>query len=264
MAAEVFGLLGGGGQTTPFSERHDRFGLKQAYQAAALVRQLREARGERAVGRKIGFSNRTIWPEYGVHAPIWGYLYDRTVLDLDRLDPAGFPLTGLPEPRIEPEIVFRLRERPDPAMDEGALLACIEWMAHGFEIVQSIFPAWRFAAADTVAACGLHGALLLGPRQTVTTLPGDRLSTLSGFESRLECDGQIADSGHAANVLGGPLAALRHLVALLARDPFNPSLTAGEIVSTGTLTRAMPIAPGQVWNSRLSGLPLADIAVRFV
>ena len=32
---------------------------------------LRRARGERTVGYKIGFTNRTIWPVYGVHQPIW-------------------------------------------------------------------------------------------------------------------------------------------------------------------------------------------------
>jgi 2-oxo-3-hexenedioate decarboxylase len=43
------------------------------------VRSLREARGEKVLGRKIGFTNRTIWEQYGVYAPIWGYVYDTTV-----------------------------------------------------------------------------------------------------------------------------------------------------------------------------------------
>jgi 2-oxo-3-hexenedioate decarboxylase len=37
-------------------------------------------------------------------------------------------------------------------MDDAVLLTCIEWVALGFEIVQSIFPAWKFSPADTVAA----------------------------------------------------------------------------------------------------------------
>jgi hypothetical protein len=37
---------------------------------------------------------------------------------------------------------------------------------------------------------------------------------------------------------------LRHLVGLLASDPLNPPL--GEIVSTDALTKAMPIAAGEV------------------
>jgi len=263
IAAEAFGLLGTGRQVQPFSERHPGFDLEAAYRVTGMVRQLREARGERAVGRKIGFSNRSIWAEYRVHAPIWGYLYDRTVLDLDRSGARGFSLAGLPEPKIEPEIVFHLRDRPEPGMDELHLLGCIDWMAHGFEIVQSVFPGWRFAAADTVAACGLHAALLLGPRVMLPPDAGRIGDALSRFGARLERDGALVAEGHAANVLGSPLAALQHLVELLARDPVNPPLAAGEIVTTGTVTAAMPISAGQAWASRLDGMELADIALRF-
>jgi hypothetical protein len=49
-------------------------------------------------------------------------------------------LVGLADPRVEPEIVFKLAVAPTPGMDEGALLESIDWVAHGFEIVQSIFP----------------------------------------------------------------------------------------------------------------------------
>jgi 2-keto-4-pentenoate hydratase len=41
------------------------------------------------------------------------------------------------------------------------------------------------------------------------------------------------DRGHAANVLDGPLSALRHLVGLFARDPVNSHLAPGDIVTTG-------------------------------
>ena len=136
----------------------------------AAVRQLREARGEVPVGRKIGFTNRTIWAEYNVDGPNWGYLYDRTVRDLAEIGDT-FPLAALPEPRIEPEILFGLAAAPTPAMDERALLACIDWVAHGFEIVQSIFPGWRFTAPDTVAASAMHGAFLIGPRHPVAGAP---------------------------------------------------------------------------------------------
>jgi 2-oxo-3-hexenedioate decarboxylase len=58
--------------------------------------------------------------------------------------------------------------------------------------------------------------------------------------------------------------ALRHLIDLLARDRFNPPLAAGEIVMTGTLTRALPVAPGQTWSTELTGVALECICVRFV
>ena len=50
-----------------------------AYAIASAVHARRLERGERPVGRKIGFTNRTIWAEYGVWAPIWSHVYDSTV-----------------------------------------------------------------------------------------------------------------------------------------------------------------------------------------
>ena len=82
IADEAFAVLGTGRQIAPFTSRRPDFGLEDAYRVAAAVRERREARGERPVGRKIGFTNRTIWAEYNVHAPIWGYAYDRTIHDL--------------------------------------------------------------------------------------------------------------------------------------------------------------------------------------
>lgn len=226
-----------------------------------IVRRLREARGERVVGRKIGFTNRNIWAQYGVYAPIWGYVYDSTMRDLASLD-GPVPLAAFAEPRIEPEIVFGLASAPRAGMDEAALLSCIGWVAHGFEIVQSIFPGWVFAPADTVAAFGLHGALFVGERHPVAEKRDEWLRALSDFSVTLRC-GDVVEHGHARDVLDGPLSALKHFVDLLAGDAHNPPLAAGEIVTTGTLTRAMPVRPGERWRTELAGIPLQGIAIAF-
>jgi 2-oxo-3-hexenedioate decarboxylase len=263
IANEAFAALGTGRQIAPFSARCPDFGLKDAYRVAAAVRAQRTARGERPVGRKIGFTNRTIWTEYNVHAPMWGYVYDSTVHDLEK-EGTDVSLKGLAEPRIEPEIVFGLAAAPAAGMDQRALVGCIDWVAHGFEIVQSIFPNWTFLAADTIAAYGLHGALWIGPRHSMAPRSDDWALELSAFEIALFRNGVPADGGRAANVLDGPVFALRHLVELLAADPHNPPLDAGEIVTTGTLTRAFPIATGEVWTTELTGVPLEGACIRFI
>ena len=262
IAGNVLAALEARQQVTPFSARVDGFRLADAYRVAADVRARRVARGERPVGRKIGFTNRTIWAEYDVWAPIWGTVYDSTVQRLARPQ-EHFALDRMIDPRIEPEIVFGLAHAPEAGMDEAALLGCIDWVAHGYEIVQSIYPDWKFTAADTVAAFGLHGALLIGQPRSVSDDRAGWRAALSSFEISLTCDGAEADHGQAANVLGGPLLALRHLVDLLAQDSAQPPLAAGEIVTTGTLTRALPIKPGQRWQTRLQGLPLPGLDVRF-
>src|SRR5215212_2217615 len=241
VAAEAFDLLDTGRQTAPFSSRLYHFDLDDAYRVTAAVRQMRETRGETSLGRKIGFTNRTIWDEYQIGAPMWGYIYDRTVHDLADVGPT-VSLAGLAEPRIEPEIIFGLAAAPALGMDERALLRCVDCVAHGFELVQSIFPRWEFTLPDTVAAYGLHGKLLIGPRQPIGKTVDELARDLSTFRIDLERNGTVVDQGRASNVLGGPLSALRHLVEVLANDPVNPPLAAGEIVTTGTLTRAFPVA----------------------
>ena len=261
IAAEIFATLGTAGQISPFTSRPAGLSIDDAYRVSAALHAMRQARGEKPLGRKIGFTNRTIWHEYGVYAPIWGYVYDSTVHDLAA--GTALPLAGFAEPRIEPEIVFGLSAAPAADMDETALLACLEWVAHGFEIVQSIYPLWKFAAADTVAANGVHGALLIGPRHAIGPRAGEWQTLLSRFDIDLSCDGRPIDRGNAANVLDGPLAALRHLVGLLAHDRIHPPLAAGEIVTTGTLTRAMPVKPGETWSTSLHGIPLDGARLRF-
>ena len=261
IAAEAFAALGNTPQISPFSARPSGLSVEDAYRITPLVRQMYEARGAKAVGRKIGFTNRTIWAQYGVFAPIWGHVFDRSVHDLAEQE--ALPLKPFSEPRIEPEIVFGLGKPPSGDMDETALSSCIAWVALGFEIVQSIFPGWKFAASDTIAANGVHGALLIGPRHPFAPHAAEWRQTLGAFTIELSCDGRLVDRGEAENVLGGPLSALRHLAGLLASDPVNPPLAAGEIVSTGTLTKAMPIAPGETWTAAPKGIRLDPIRLRF-
>ena len=86
---------------------------------------------------------------------------------------------------------------------------------------------------------------------------------LSRFEIDLFRNGAHVDQGSAANVLDGPLLALRHLAETLAKDPLSPALAAGEIVTTGTLTRAFPVAAGEEWTTQLTGIPLEPARIRF-
>jgi 2-oxo-3-hexenedioate decarboxylase len=175
-------------------------------------------------------------------------------------------IAGLVEPRIEPEIAFGIAALPHPDMDERELIACVDAAAHGVEIVQSVFPGWRFKAADTVAAFALHGCYRHGP--FVPIAPAERpcwLEMLAGFEIALFKDGAEADRGIAGNVLGGgPLAALRHLVRGVIDFPAGYKLGVGDIVTTGTVTRAFPVKPGERWRTKVLGLPLPGLDLHLV
>ena len=260
IAGEVIAALAERRQIPPFSARPDGLTLEDAGRIQPLLRAAFEARGEKITGRKIGFTNRTMWPKYGVYAPNWGYVTSATTYDLAKT--SALRGADFLEPLIEPEIMFGLKAAPAPDMDESALLDCIDWLSLGYEVVQSIYPGWKFAPADTTTANAQHGALLVGARHAVAPRKAQWLKELAACEIELSGGGQII-RGQASNVLDSPLLALRHLVGMLAKDPHNPPLAAGEIVTTGSLTLAMPVSPGETWTAKVSGIPLEAVSLRF-
>ena len=261
VANEVVASLAGHRQIPIFSSRPGGLTLPHAYRVTPLLRAAFEARGEKITGRKIGFTNREMWKVYGVQSPFWGYVTNRTTCEL--ASTKVMLIKDFTEPRIEPEIMFGLKAPPLPDMNEAALLDCIEWVTLGYEIVQSIFPGWKFAAADTVAANGLHGALLIGSRHPIAPRKTEWQRELATFVVELYCNGNLSQRGGGALVLDSPLLALRHLIELLANDSHNPPLRAGEVISTGTLTLAMPVSAGETWTTKVTGIPLEEITLRF-
>ena len=261
VANEVVASLASHRQIPTFSSRPVGLTLTQAYRVTPLLRTAFEARGDKITGRKIGFTNREMWKVYGVQSPIWGYATNRTTYEL--ASTKVLPVKDFTEPRIEPEIMFGLKAAPLPGMNEAALLDCIEWVTLGYEIVQSMFPGWKFTAADTVAANGVHGALVIGPRHVIARRKTEWQRELATFGVELFCNGKLSQRGSGALVLDSPLLALRHLIELLENDSYNPPLRAGEVISTGTLTLAMPVSAGETWTTKVTGIPLEEITLCF-
>jgi 2-oxo-3-hexenedioate decarboxylase len=239
--------------------------LDAAMRTQDAVAALRRARGERPVGWKIGFTNRSIWPVYGVHQPIWGPVWDTTLRLLDGVDDE-LSLERLAEPRLEPEIVIGLKASPPPDADAHdaaateALLACVDWVAHGFEVVDSIWPGWRLDAPRAIAAQALHAGLRVGPRVPLAALGADPAGALAALRIELWRDDARIAEGAGTNVLDGPVRALGHLVAGLAAR--GERIAAGAVVTTGTLTDAQPLAAGQRWRTAIAGAPLPGLALR--
>jgi len=254
-ARQLLGALDAATTLPTFTGADPSFDLAQAFAVADEIRRLRLARGEVPLGYKIGFTNRGIWARYGVFAPIWGPVWNTTV---ERVDSAqtSVSLARFVAPRLEPEIMFGFARPPAPGMGLAELAGCLAWVAHGFEIVDTRFAGWRFAAADTVADFALHGRLFVGPRvpidRFVAAGSGDLATQLASLRVTLSCDGRDVEEGSADIVLDGPLHALRLWVDAMAQRPERWPIVAGDIVTTGTITDAAPLAPGQRWQTRLS------------
>ena len=254
MAEEQIALKELAGMAAPPSVRLPAFDLSAAYGIAGEIVRIRRARGERTVGRKIGFTNRAIWTQYGLDTPIWAHMYEGTVR-FAAGDRISLSLAGLVAPKIEPEIVFKFRSAPADS-DQRSLLSSIEWLAAGYEIVDCHYPGWNFQPADTVVDFGLHAALVVGTPKTLVGRQDDSLPRcLEEFRITLLCDGKEEASGEGSAVLGGPLSALAYLRDLL-REQKAEALSADEVVTTGTLTAALPVKPGQTWSTNLQGIDL--------
>ncbi len=253
----------------PFAQitsHHPNFDVTTAYAVAGLIHGMRMADGELVVGRKIGFTNPAMWAQYGVSAPIWAYVYDTTVTCLpDAANGAATcSLRNILNPKIEPEIIFHFHSAPPPDGNMAAVLACVDWVAHGLEIVQSPYPDWRFQAADAVAVGALHAKLLVGRQQAVQALGTSLPEALAAFTLALSCNGRLQEAGKGANVLGNPLAAVMHLMQVLASQLPHQPISAGEMVTTGTITGAYSVLPGQTWETALQGISLPGLSVTFV
>ncbi len=249
-------------QLSPLTSQHSDFDVASAYTVADLIHRERVARGAVPVGRKIGFTNPDMWALYGVREPMWAYVYEHTLAHLSG-GRGSYNISRLTEPRIEPEIVFHFHTAPPVGADLASILACIDWVAHGFEVVQSHFPGWKFQAADTIADGGLHGALLLGEPQAVDKLGPDLIASLAQFSLTLSCNGVLRETGLGSNVLGNPLAAIAHLMAVLAQQPSSQPIKANELVTTGTVTTAPPLLAGQTWRTQLQGIALPGLSAVF-
>ena len=266
VARELLAALDEGQLLPSIAEYDAAFGWDEAYDVAAAIDALRRARGESPVGRKIGFTNRKIWDEYGATSPIWAHVYDDTLVHA-RNGAATVALAGSSQPRLEPEIAFRLKAPLTPGRREAAeVLEAIEWYAPSFEIVCCHFPNWKFKPADAAADFSFHWRLIVGAPVAMRGADAATLVLqLRDCQVALRRGEMVLARGVGANALDHPALALAFLADMLARQPQFDALAAGEIISTGTLTAAMPIKAGETWSSSYAGLPgVSGLQLTFV
>ncbi len=264
-AIELLAAWDAGNYMPSIAARAGTFDWNDAYAVSAELIRLRRARGEKTVGRKIGFTNRNIWPQYGATSPIWHPVYDRTLSFADN-GKATLSLANSCQPLIEPEIAFKLRGPvPVNCNDPVEILRSIEWYAPSFEIVCCHFADWKCTPAEFAADFSLHWRLVVG---TPVAIDAAALTTLAAqlgnCNITLNKNNTVMDRGTGSNALDHPALALAFLANILAQQPVFDPLTVGEIITTGTLTSALPVTAGETWRSCYEGLPgVQGIALTF-
>ena len=234
-----------------------------AYRRALAVKNIRVKRGETPAGYKIGLTTESAMQKYGISAPMWGFLWSTTVRTLDRTGTTKINLTHSVQPRIEPELIVKMRRAPGLAAGKQEIFECIDSIGVGFEIVQCHCVDWDFSAAMAVSDGGLHSKLIVGELMPVRMFARDASeleAMLAAATVELTEGGQVQAAGSGSNVLGNPLYALslffeelhRHSGALSGLHPY--------LITTGSWTNPLPIMPGQHWSGKFSH-DLGELAV---
>jgi 2-keto-4-pentenoate hydratase len=251
------------GQTVPvLPSARPGFDLDAAYAVETALRKIRESSGHRSVGRKVGYANKAMWRVFKLETLVWAHMYDDTVHYAEN-DAATRSISHPHSLKIEPEIVFCLKEPITAAgSDPAATLAFVEWLALGFEIIDCPYPDWKFQPSDFVASFGLHAALVVGDKMAVTPDSIPKLvDELPRFTVRLSRNGEFVEEGSGKNSLRSPALCLAELgAAVMRRFPDEP-LSAGELISSGTLTAGHEAASGDRWAAEVSGIALSPLTL---
>ncbi len=245
----------------PFSSTGLQLSMREAYEVSLLVHEARLKIGWKPVGRKIGFTNKDMWALFGVHQPVWSFVYDATCADAD--EDTHCLADALVQPRIEPEIVLSLRRTPPAGASAAEVLACVDWVSHSIEMVQCHYPDWKFSAPDAVCDASFHGRLLLGERRLLDGSRSGIEEMLKTCEVSLFRDGELIETAPGRHALGSPLLAVAALVDAIALDAPGYPLQPGELITTGTLTKAYPVKPGERWQTHFGNNEFPGLNIEF-
>lgn len=262
LAAQIIQAQDNNSQLNTISSSGRELSMHEAYKVSWLVHEVRLRSGWKPIGRKIGFTNRDMWSLFGVAQPVWSFVYDRTYEEINST--CSCPLLDLVQPKIEPELVLCMRAAPSVGAGEEEVLDCVEWIAHGIEMVQCHYPDWKFTSTDAVCDSSFHGKLFVGRKRLV---PRDHLEVsamLKACEVTLYRGEERVEVGHGRNALGSPLLAVTSLIEAIHREGSVYPILPGEIITTGTITKAYSVNPREQWRTEFSQNEFTGLTINFV
>ncbi|MCP3717560.1 2-keto-4-pentenoate hydratase [Paraburkholderia sp. CNPSo 3281] len=225
------------------------FPIEDAYriQRASIAR--REARGERTIGVKLGFTSRAKMIQMGVDSLIWGWLTD-TMLEEDG---APVDLDRFIHPRVEPEVCFVTKRDIDRPLTALEAYAYLEAAAPAMEIIDSRYEAFRFTLEDVIADNCSSAGLVIGPWSR-------RFDGLRNAGVLMRFDGRDVQIGSTGAILGDPLRSIVQASRLVANA--EVVLPAGSLIMAGAATAAQALTPGLHVQCVIGGLGRVEFTTR--
>ena len=219
--------------------------MDEAYRVQSAFTDLRVAAGERIVGWKLGYTSNAMREQMGVAEPNFGPLTDAMILG------SGDAVASeLVQPRVEPEIAFRFGtalSAVNGTVRRRDVLDAVDMAVSCLEVVHSSWLGYRFTIAQNTADGSSAAQVVLGKALDA--------EDLAAVEVELTVDGSAAGHGRGADASGHPADGVVWLLGQLAVRGLG--LHAGDVVITGGLTRAAPLAPGGTATARYTGGGLA-------
>lgn len=239
----------------PLTETHPDLTPADAYRIQSAWADLRLARGERIIGRKIGLTNPAIQQQLGVDEPDYGALWQSSFHDA----PGGraeIASADYLQPRLEGEVAFRFgRALKGGSVTAQDVLDATDACALSVEIVDSRIADWKIKLVDTIADNASYGGFVVGPWDA-----GLVRADMPALAMQVRQNGELAAEGVGAAVLGHPAASAAWLVNKLSE--FGVGLEAGDVVISGAVTRMLPAKAGDTFVFSLTGQP--DLSVAFL
>ncbi len=222
--------------------------VAQAYEVQDATLELLDPGGSRDAV-KLGLTSRAKQEQMGVDEPLYGRFVSGAALDPGETLDTG----ALIQPRVEPEIAFLLGEElAGPGVTALHVLAATRAVMPALDVLDSRFAGYRFTLPDVVADDASAARYLVG---APVPAAGIDLATVGCVFER---NGELVDTAAGAAVLGHPAAAVAWFVRKLAER--GRVVPAGTLVLAGSLTAAVPVAPGdsvRITVDRIGSVELA-------
>jgi 2-keto-4-pentenoate hydratase len=211
----------------------DGLRLERAYALQGEVARLRQDRGERVVGYKIGCTSRAIQEQLGIREPIFARLFNSFCFpSASRLGYARFANLA-----IEGELAIRLSgDLPVGPFTDDECMAAVEAVFPVIELHDYVLPQHGQAAA-LIACGGMHAGLVFPEREPTFSGPMPTVTEL-----RVMINDRLVGTTSEPWTMGGAPAALRWLSARLAEQGLQ--LWRGQLILTGSALPLFSVEPG--------------------
>ena len=214
--------------------------------------EVRRRWSDRVAGWKAGATAAAVQQRFALSEPFAGPFFAGDVAEsLARLPAARFAHLA-----IESEFAFRFDQPLAPRAGRygrDEIVAAIDAVMPAFEIVSPRFPDFLFDRAPlAVADCGLNAAFVFGE---ITTDWRDL--DFASHTVVLDVAGTERARGTGAAVLGNPLNVLDWAVNHLSERGI--AIEAGQIISTGTTTGIIHLAPGETARADFGALGMVEL-----